>query len=62
MSKRKVAVVLLVIGVLVFLVSATADALGIGGYPGIGTKQVAGMVVGAALAVVAALRLRPRKG
>jgi hypothetical protein len=53
MSKKTVAMVLLVVGVLLFLISAAADSLGIGGYPGIGMKQVAGIVVGVVLAAIA---------
>lgn len=58
MAKKTVAIVLLVVGVLLFLVSATADSLGIGGYPGIGMKQLAGIVVGVVLAAIAIVRLR----
>jgi hypothetical protein len=58
MSKKTVAMVLLVVGVLLFLISAAADSLGIGGYPGIGMKQVAGIVVGVVLAAIGMVRLR----
>ena len=58
MSKKTVAVALLVGGVLLFLVAAAADLLGIGGYPGIGMKQLAGIVVGVVLAAVGIVRLR----
>ena len=58
MSKKTVAVVLVVVGVLLFLVSAAADPLGIGGHPGIGMKQVAGIVVGVVLAAIGMVRLR----
>ncbi len=59
MSRKTVGVVLLVVGVLLFLVSATADSLGIGGAPGIGWKQILGMVVGVAVAATGLTRLRP---
>jgi hypothetical protein len=58
MSKKTVAVALLVVGVLLFLVAAAADPLGIGGYPGIGMKQLAGIVVGVVLAAIGIVRLR----
>jgi hypothetical protein len=58
MSKKSVAVILLVVGVLLFLISAAADPLGIGGYPGIGFKQIAGIVVGVVLAAIGIVRLR----
>jgi hypothetical protein len=61
MSDKTVGVVLLVAGVLLFLVSAAADPLGIGGYPGIGMKQLAGIVVGVVLAALGMVRLRSRK-
>ena len=58
MSKKTAAVALLVVGVLLFLVAAAADPLGIGGSPGIGLKQLAGIVVGVVLAAVGIGRLR----
>ena len=61
MSKKTVAVVLLVAGVLLFLISAAADPLGIGGYPGVGMKQLAGIVVGAVFAAIGMVRLRARR-
>jgi hypothetical protein len=60
MSKKTVAVVLLVAGVLLFLVSVAADSLGIGGNPGFGNKQLAGVVVGVVIAAVGLVRLRSR--
>ena len=61
MSKKTVGVTLLVVGVLLFLISAAADPLGIGGSPGIGIKQVAGIVVGVVLAAIGMVRLRSRQ-
>jgi len=61
MSRKTVGVVLLVAGVLLFLVSAAADPLGIGGAPGIGWKQSLGMLVGVALAAAAMTQLRSAK-
>ena len=49
---------LLVVGVLIFLSSAAADPLGIGGAVGVGWKQITGMVVGVVVAAVAMTRLR----
>ncbi len=60
MSNKAVGAVLLVVGVLLFLISATADSIGIGGSPGIGWKQGAGVVVGIVLAALGMLRLRSR--
>ena len=61
MSKKTVGAALLVVGVLLFLISAAADPLGIGGSPGIGIKQVAGIVVGVVLAAIGMVRLRSRQ-
>jgi hypothetical protein len=60
MSKKTVSVVLLTAGVLLFLVSLTADSLAIGGAPGIGWKQISGAVVGVVLAAVGMVKLRSR--
>ena len=49
MTRRGSALVILVIGVLLSLVSIFADTLGVGGEPGFGYKQTAGLVVGVAL-------------
>jgi hypothetical protein len=43
------ALVIVVLGVLLALVSIFADALGVGGQPGFGWKQTIGLVVGLAL-------------
>jgi hypothetical protein len=58
MTQRSSALVILVVGVLLALVSLFADPLGIGGEPGFGYKQTAGLVVGLALAVAGCWRLR----
>jgi hypothetical protein len=56
------AVVPLVIGVLVFLVSLTADSLGIGEGTGIGWKQITGAAIGVVIAAVGMYRLRGSGG
>jgi hypothetical protein len=48
------------LGVLVALVSVLADAFGIGGQPGFGYKQGAGLLVGIALIVAGAWWKRRR--
>jgi len=52
------AVVFLVVGVLLFLVSLTADAVGIGEGTGIGWKQILGAVVGVVVAASGMVQLR----
>ncbi len=51
-------VILLVAGVLLFLVSLTADVTTIGEGTGIGWKQIAGAVVGVVIAAIGIVRLR----
>jgi hypothetical protein len=55
---RSTWIVLLVIGVLLFLVSLTADSLGIGEGTGIGWKQITGAVVGVLMAAIGMVQLR----
>lgn len=50
-SKKTIGIVLLVVGVVVLLVSLFAQQLGVGGV-GFGPKQIAGVAVGAAAAIV----------
>ncbi len=53
---RSVGVGLLVAGILILLVSALADVLGIGGSPNVlGYRQLSGIAVGAVLAIVGAV-------
>ncbi len=58
MSQRNVGRAMLVAGVLIFLVSAMADQLGIGGAPGIGWKQISGIVLGVVIAAAGMTKLR----
>jgi hypothetical protein len=58
MSSKATGLGLLVVGVLLILISATADAIGLGGAPGFGWKQGAAMVVGVVLGALGMLRLR----
>ena len=51
MSKRTLGIIIIILGLLLAIVSLAADALGIGGAPGIGWKQILGTVVGVLIAV-----------
>jgi uncharacterized membrane protein len=51
MSKRTVGIIMIVVGVVLLIVSLSADMLGIGNGLGIGWKQILGAVVGALIAV-----------
>jgi hypothetical protein len=52
MTQRQLALVVLIVGVLLALVSLFADAVGVGAEPGFGYKQTAGLMVGVALAAL----------
>ena len=54
-------VILLAIGVLLFFVSLTADAFGIGEGTGIGWKQITGSIVGLVIAGIGAVQMRKQK-
>ncbi len=51
-QKKGFSYLLIGVGIVIFLVSLFADHLGIGGYPGIGYKQVIGMVVGVVIGMI----------
>ena len=53
-------VILLAVGVLLFFVSLTADAFGIGEGTGIGWKQIMGVVVGLIVAGIGAAQMRKK--
>lgn len=61
MASKSLPVLLLVVGLLLALLSALADPLGLGGTPGFGWKQIAGTVLGLAFAGVGWLSLQKRK-
>jgi len=52
MGRKGLSLILIVIGIIILLVSLLADMIGIGGYPGIGYKQIIGAIVGAVIAVI----------
>jgi len=62
MHSRGVGAGLLFVGVVLFLVAAGADRLGLGGAPGFGWKQLAGVVLGVAVAGAGLVRLRSARG
>ena len=55
---RALAVSLLVVGVLLFLFSLTADSTGIGEGTGVGWKQITGAAIGVVIAAIGIVRLR----
>ena len=54
MSKRTIGVIVLVAGLLLVILSITADAVGIGAEAGFGLKQTVGVIVGILVATAAA--------
>ena len=59
-SKKIIGTLLLVVGIVVLILFAIADRIGIGNYSGYGTKQIAGMIVGAVVAVVGLILSRQK--
>ena len=58
MTQRRSALIMVVIGVILALVSLLADAIGVGGDPGFGYKQAAGLLVGVVLVAIGLWRGR----
>jgi len=58
MEKKKLGSVLTWIGIVILLISVFADFLGIGGYPGLGTKQIIGTIAGIVLIGIGFLLFR----
>jgi len=51
MSKKPLAVILLLIGLVVLVLSVAADTVGLGPNPGFGWKQIVGAVIGVLIAL-----------
>lgn len=49
-SRRTIGIIVLVVGIAILALSLLADSIGIGGSPGFGYLQIAGVVVGAVVA------------
>jgi hypothetical protein len=49
-NKKTIGIVLLVVGVILVILSLIADMIGIG-IPGFGLKQIAGVIIGAIIAI-----------
>lgn len=49
MTQKQSALLIVVVGVFLVLLSLFADAIGVGGQPGFGWKQTVGLLIGVAL-------------
>lgn len=52
MSKKRLSLIAIIIGLVLLVVSLTADLIGLGSYPGINWAQIVGAVVGLATALL----------
>lgn len=62
MQKKTLGSILTLVGITVLLISLFADLIGIGGYPGIGWKQVVGIVIGFVIIVIGSYVTQERSG
>lgn len=62
-GKKKIGIIVFVIGIILCVGSLVADLVGVGTSPGIGSNQMIGLIVGAVVAVVGAvLAFKASKG
>jgi hypothetical protein len=54
MPRKNIGIVFFVLGLVLLVVSLTADWLGIGNVPGFGVKQILGSIAGAMAAILGA--------
>lgn len=62
MERNLVAGIVVAVGVVLLVISALADPIGLGEGDGFGWKQWAGVIIGAALAVVGLALMYVRRG
>lgn len=61
-GKKRIGIILFVIGIILCVGSLVTDLVGIGTSPGIGSNQMIGLIVGALVAIVGAvLAFKPKK-
>ena len=58
--QKKIGIVFLLIGIIIFILALSADFIGWGNYPGYGYKQISGFIVGA-IAIIAGVYLKRKK-
>ncbi len=52
MERKTLSFMVMGFGIIIFLVSLFADLIGIGGFPGLGYKQIIGIVIGAIIGII----------
>lgn len=57
-NMKTIGIILMVVGIVLLVLSLTADMIGIGGAPGFGIKQIAGSIGGGVIAVVGLVLFR----
>ena len=55
--QKKIGIVFLLIGIIIFILALSADFIGLGDWPGYGYKQINGFIVGA-IAIIAGVYLK----
>ena len=58
MQRKRLGLILGVAGIIILLISLFADLLGIGGYPGLGVKQIGGIIVALLITIIGYLLQR----
>jgi hypothetical protein len=52
MQKKTWGFIITVVGIIILLLSLFGDLIGIGGYPGLGYKQMIGMIIGVIIIII----------
>ena len=58
--QKKIGMVFLLIGIIIFILASSADFIGFGVYPGYGHKQISGIILGV-IAIIVGGYLRRKK-
>ncbi len=52
MQKKTLGFILTVVGIIILLLSLFGDLIGVGGYPGLGNKQVIGIIISVIIIII----------
>ena len=58
--QKKIGIVFLLIGIIIYILTLSADFIGWGNYPGFGYKQISGFIVGT-IVIIAGVYLKQKK-